>query len=367
MRSSRLLPFVCAALATLAAPSLARAQCITPPPPGIACAQGFAVERLYTSAPGGGWFVMDDLNIFGGFGGAIETTSGYAQNPLRIPSGSGSLLVVKNQAFFDFGVAATYDRWRIYLNFNAPLLVAGDGGTVGTFQYAAPTGDPTVELGPHSVDLGSNPDTLADARVGVDMRILGEPGGPFRLGAGAQLFIPSGETSEYITDGNYRAMFRALFAGDVGLFSYAGQVGVHVRTLDTAPQPNGPEGSELLFGAAAGLKTPLWQSTQLVVGPEVYGASAFRSLFGSTTTALEGLLSGRIEGTETDGQQLRVKLGAGLGINDSFGTPEWRAVVSIEMFTHGSDRDHDGVSDSKDACPDVRGLRSEDPKKNGCP
>jgi outer membrane protein OmpA-like peptidoglycan-associated protein len=31
------------------------------------------------------------------------------------------------------------------------------------------------------------------------------------------------------------------------------------------------------------------------------------------------------------------------------------------------DRDHDGVPDAEDACPDVPGVRSDDPKTNGCP
>src|SRR5260370_42619735 len=43
--------------------------------------RGFAVERFYPSAPGGGWFVMDDLNISGGLGGAVELTSRSARKP----------------------------------------------------------------------------------------------------------------------------------------------------------------------------------------------------------------------------------------------------------------------------------------------
>ena len=32
-----------------------------------------------------------------------------------------------------------------------------------------------------------------------------------------------------------------------------------------------------------------------------------------------------------------------------------------------ADRDHDGVPDSQDACPDVAGVRTSDPTTNGCP
>ena len=63
--------------------------------------QGFALERFYPSAPGGGWFVMEDLNISGGLGGAIELSSGYARNPLEVtsPDGTRRLALVSDEAF----------------------------------------------------------------------------------------------------------------------------------------------------------------------------------------------------------------------------------------------------------------------------
>src|SRR6201993_3371931 len=91
--------------------------------------QGFAVERFYPSAPGGGWFVMDDLNISGGLGGAVALTSGYARNPLRVtgPGGAPRLSVVSDVAFVDAGFAGTYDRYRVYFNFPMPVLLSGQG------------------------------------------------------------------------------------------------------------------------------------------------------------------------------------------------------------------------------------------------
>src|SRR5271154_5773339 len=85
-------------------------------------AQGFALERLYTSAPGAGWFVMDALDMRGGLGGVMALTTGYAANPLRIPTAGPSLPVVSDQAFVGFGIAATYDRFRLYLDLAAPLV-----------------------------------------------------------------------------------------------------------------------------------------------------------------------------------------------------------------------------------------------------
>jgi OmpA-OmpF porin, OOP family len=321
-------------------------------------AQGFAVERFYPSAPEGGWFVMDELDMRGGLGGAVSLTSGYALNPLRVTNGVHRLAVVSDQAFADFGFAATYDRWRLYLNLDAPLAISGQSGTVGDYQFTAP-----------SANLGATPDVFSDVRLGLDARLLGGPKSRFRLGASAQLFAPVDKRADYDTDGTFRAMLRVLFAGHVGLVSYAGQLGVHIRPLDDWPTPGGPQGSELLFGVAAGPKFPLSRNgnTVFVVGPELNGETAFRSFLGATSTGLEGLLTGRVEGTADDGPQLRVKLGTGAGLDQHFGAPEWRVVFSVELFDHNSDRDHDGVKDSKDACPDTPGVKTDDPKTNGCP
>src|SRR5215470_3011285 len=102
-------------------------------------AQGFALERFYPSAPAGGWFVTDDLNMSGGLGGAVSFISGYSRNPLQVKNQGGTQLpVVSDEAFAEIGVAGTYRRYRFYLNFPMPLLLDGTNGTVGPFQFTAP-------------------------------------------------------------------------------------------------------------------------------------------------------------------------------------------------------------------------------------
>jgi hypothetical protein len=319
MPSSRACAFAFAGVLVAATVSVTRAEAQQQ-------AQGFAVDRLYMSAPGGGWFVMDDLDLHGGLGGAASVTTGYAMKPLRVTDGSQHLAVVSDQAITDFGFAVTYDRWRLYLNLDAPLVSKGESGTVGNYQLTAP-----------SFDLGTHPDTISDPRIGVDARLLGEPRSAFRLGASAQLFVPSGERSDYDTDGTFRGMLRVLAAGDLRFFTYAGQLGVHIRPLDDAPTPGSPQGSELLFGVAAGARLPVSRDggTVVVVGPEVYGETALRSFFGTSATGLEGLLTGRLERTAA-GAKWRVKLGSGGGLDPHFGAPEWRVVVGIEIFDHNA-------------------------------
>jgi hypothetical protein len=303
--------------------------------------QGFAVERFYPSAAGGGWFVMDDLNIDGGFGGALAFTTGYSRKPLEITSADGTrhVSLVSDETFVDVGVAATYSRYRVYLNLPMPLLVIGKSGTVGPYQLSAP-----------AVDVGTNPDTISDARVGFDMRLLGKPESSLRVGVGAQLILPSGTRADYVTDGTSRGMVRFLAAGAVGHFSYAGQLGLHIRPIDDSPAPGSPNGNEFLFGLSAGRRFSVGTGSAVVIGPEVYGETALRSFFGGST-GVEGLLTGRLEGTG-DGRRVRLKLGVGGGLNPHFGAPEWRIVFGVELFGHRSDRGSSTASRSRRATED---------------
>ena len=296
----------------LAWPSLTSAQQMV---------NGFAVERFYPSAPGGGWFVMDDLSMSGGLGGAISLTGGYAQNPLIVtgPDGKQQLALVSRESFVDLGLAVTYDRYRVYLNLPFPLELAGTSGILGSYQLTAP-----------SVNIGKNPDTIADTRLGTDVRLLGKPGSALRLGLGAQLLFPSGTRADYETDARYRAMFRFLAAGDAHGFAYAGQVGVQIRPLNEFPAPGSPVGNELLFGISAGRKIGLGSQWAAIVGPEIFGETAFHAFPGGPT-GTEALLTGRLERTGAK-SNLRIRLGVGHGIVQSFGAPEWRVLAGIEVF-----------------------------------
>lgn len=283
-------------------------------------AEGFAVERLYLSAPGAGWFVMDDLRLRGGLGGAVSLNAGYARKPLEVSAAGQRLSVVSDQSFAEIGLAVTYDRFRLSMSFAGPLIIIGESGAAGGYQFTAP-----------SANLEQNPDTVSDPRIGLTALVLGDAAGPFRLGAGVQLIVPAGARADYLSDGNYRGMGRLLLAGDGESWTWAGQLGLHVRPRDDGPVPGGPRGSELLFGAAGGARI-LVGTSPLVVGPEVHGATALKSFLGSQTTGLEALLGASLEGARSDTAGYRLKLGIGAGIDPRFGAPAWRIVAGVELF-----------------------------------
>ena len=268
---------------------------------------------------------MDDLDMRKDLCGALAFSGGYARNSLRlaIPARSQNLSVVKSQAFASFGAAVTYDRWRASLHFTSPIYVRGDTGSTGARSYAAP-----------AMDIAHNPDSFSDVRLGLDARILGGPDSSFRLGAGLQLFVPVGVGPDYVTDDTYRGMGRILFAGAVAGVTYAGHVGLHLRPRDDAPSPEAPRGNELLFGIAAGPRLATTKHAVVIVGPEIYGASALRGLGDAGGTALEALLTARMDTVHDEGHEVRFKVGSGGGLHPHFGAPEWRAVFSVEVVGH---------------------------------
>ncbi len=256
--------------------------------------QGQLVQRLDAAPAGAIWLTQDSLNLSGGLGGAFALTSGYARNPLVV----GGAPVITDLATANIGLAVTYSRYRLAFDLASPLYVRGNGTP--------------------SLDIASHPDTITDVRIGADARVWGDVGGPIRLGLSAQLFVPSADRTDYMSDGTYRAKFWLKAAGDVSRFSYAASAGYHVRPL---------LGNELNYGAAAGWRFALGDAlTSLVIGPEAFGA-----LGPQAQQMWEALLTGRVDLLSGDGHALRFKLGAGVGQRDLAGAAQWRVVAAVEV------------------------------------
>ncbi len=303
--SRRLLPMLMMVVATMA-----RGQ-----------AQGFALERFLPAPSGAGWVLNDELRLEGGLGGAVSLQLGYAHHPLVLRDATGATLaVVAHQAFGTIGAAVAWKRFRLSVEFSGPIDLSGTSGVVNGVDYAAP-----------HVNLEDNPDGISDVRVGLDARVWGDVHGPFRVGVGVQLFIPSGQRESYTSDETWRGLGRVLLAGDVRWFSWAANVGVHLRPLDDGSTPNTPRGSELLGGFALGARLPV-AGHELLVGPEVSAVTALKAAVAPDATGLEVLLGARWEQTVTAQLAWRLKLAGGVGAHAAFGVPEWRVVLGVELL-----------------------------------
>jgi OOP family OmpA-OmpF porin len=315
-------------------------------------ASGFAIDHFNPSERGSDWFAEDSLDFRGANRPAIGLVAEYADRPLVIVNANGSTnsSPVKDQLILHPGASVVlFDRLR--LAFDLPVVVFADGnaGAVTTTAYPATTSG-----------------GLGDLRVSADGRLYGKYGDPFTLAAGLSVFLPIGSTSAYASDGEVRVLPRVAVAGDLGIVAYAAHVGLQVRPVDNA-FPGYPTGTEVDVGGSIGIRA---LRRHLLVGPEVYGSTVVTNAsaaFSTRQTPVEGLLGVHY----AFASDWRIGGGLGMGLTRGFGEPLVRGLLAIEWIPADAstlvDRDKDSIADDADACPDVAGVASEDPRRNGCP
>ena len=341
-------------------------------------APGFALNRFEPSERGSEWFVADTLDLRGRLRPALGVVADYGHKPyvLLNPDGSENTNVVGNQLFVHIGGSLVlFDRLRLGASIPLALL-----------QDSSPTGG--VVAGQRVVGSGSG--GFGDLRLAADLRLAGKYGDAFTLAFGGRLWAPTGDASKLLGDDSMRIGPRVAAAGDIGAFAYAASVGVTYRANNDTFAGH-PTGSELNFGAAAGARV---LDKKLLIGPEISGSSVVSesdAFFAARTTPLALLGSGHYTAGD-----FRFGLGAGPGLSHAAGTAAFRALASFEWapgiepatapppppvqapppeppppppppLPPPPDRDGDGIVDVDDACPDVAGIKTDDPRTNGCP
>jgi outer membrane protein OmpA-like peptidoglycan-associated protein len=332
-------------------------------------AKGFALDTFDPSERGSEWFSAESLDLRGNVRPAIGVVMDGAYRPLVVynPDGTVRASIVRNQVVAHPGASLVlWDRLRV--GFDLPIAVFQDGhtGVLDGVTYAPP-----------------NTPSVGDLRLGADVRLLGTYGDPFTLAFGARVYVPTGQRDNYTGDGAVRLDGRFEAAGEAGVFTYAARVGAQYRNLqDTIG--GSPIGSQVLFGAAAGFRVA---DRAFIIGPEISGATVITSsdaFFATKSTPVDVLLGAHY----TFLHDFRLGGGIGSGLTRGFGSPAFRWLASLEWAPAYEepkpppppppepepappppppDRDGDGVIDDDDACPDVAGVKTDDPKTNGCP
>jgi hypothetical protein len=209
----------------------------------VAQTQGFAVDRFDAADRGSDWLAADSLDLRGTLRWAAGVTLDYAHDPLvaYTPDGEVAAHLVERQLYAHLGGALILDdRFRVGLRL--PLLIDSAGETVddGVDVYPAPDGA-----------------ALGDARLTATARLIGEYRSAFTLAAGLAMFMPSGSSEEYASDGKVRLTPQLAAAGSIGPVEYAARTGIQVRTLSESLGDE-PFGTELQFSLAGG--RAFWRS-----------------------------------------------------------------------------------------------------------
>jgi OmpA-OmpF porin, OOP family len=322
---------------------------------GTAGAQssGLAIDRFEPAAKGSSWFSLDSLDMRGTIRPAFGVVADYAYKPLVLlnPDGSARSPIVEDQLFIHVGASVVlYDRVRFALNLPVAVFQQGTGGTLNG-----------MVINP------ANKPALGDLRLDADVRLFGKNGEPITMALGVQVWLPTGDQDLYTGDGGVRFGPHVLVAGEVGPFAYAASA-AFVYHAQNESFAGADVGGEIVLGGAAGL---LALDERLLVGPELYGRTDVTdsgAFFAKAESPVEGLL-----GVHYQQGLFRFGVGAGTGFGQAIGSPELRVVGSVELVPPvgapppPKDRDGDGIPDKEDACPDLAGIRTNDPATNGCP
>jgi outer membrane protein OmpA-like peptidoglycan-associated protein len=308
---------------------------------------GFALNRYDIAEVGSDWFAGDSLDLRGKVRPGIRLGIDWAHKPLVRYDDNGDEIsaIIKDQIHGDIGVALILaDRLRLGLNQPVLLSQTSEPTTINGVTYGAKQGF-----------------AIGDLRISADVRLVGEYGDPISLAFGVEVHAPTGNRAAFEGDGKVRVLPRLMIAGDIDAFAYSLRAGFAWRPQDQG-FGNLPTGSEVGFVATAGVRVA---ERKLLLGPELWGSTIVSSssgAFGKETTPFELVFGAHLRlGGFTVG------LGGGPGLNRGLGAPAVRVLGTIGYLPDASDRDHDGILDADDACPDIPGPENKDPKLNGCP
>jgi OmpA-OmpF porin, OOP family len=314
--------------------------------------QGFSIARFSPSPAGDRLFSVPSPYAAGeplvaGFPLHAALYVDYAHDPLVLrgaTSGHDFGSIVGNQVYFHLDAALALAK-RVTLDIDVPVAFqTGSAPSGGGFAFAAPTAA-----------------AFGDVRLGARFTILGGYFDPLQLAASVAILLPTGDQSAYAGDGGGRVVPQIIAGGHFDRLVWSSAVGVVAGPKHLFA--NVEQGTMVTWGAGAGVL--LGENRALQIGPEVTGSVTLTDVQ-SRTTSVELLLGAR----RRFAGNFEAGLGAGVGLSKGVGTPSFRAVglfaYSPEVLDKRPDRDHDGIADEDDACPDVPGDVDRDPKKNGC-
>lgn len=334
----------------LASPAVARAQ---PRPNAIPSSNGDGLDtHLFRPAlDSRGLISVNGVDVLPAGRISLGLTMDYGRNLLRVPDvGQKSDALVRDSFtgtfHFNYGIGD-----RAVVGVSAPaLLMSGDPqpGTAG--------------WGPQALDAQSigfvalhGKVKLTRAGSGLGVAIATQVGvpvsdAPRNAGADPSLWY----WPMMIFEKRFGAEDELRIAVNVG---YRG----HSASNTTLALRDGQlrDGSRLTYGAGASLRV----SDPLDVVLETYGTYLVGDSDAAVKPSNEAL--GGIKLFVDKSSHLLIA--AGPRYTSGFEAADLRAVLGFVFEPPAYDSDGDGVPDGEDSCPNVPGVRSSDPGRNGCP
>jgi hypothetical protein len=183
----------------------------------------------------------------------------------------------------------------------------------------------------------------------------------YTLGLSAGLTLPTGNTGgrPYLGDKTVTGRIKGLAAAELGPMRLGANLGLLIR--ETSKSFATDMGSQLLYGAAA--LYPATNKLDLIM--ELHGRSGLNQFvsFYSDVNPVELDIAGRY----AIGGMWNVTAGGGRGFGNGIGAPDFRIFAAASFNPDYRDRDHDGIYDVNDKCPDQPEDRDGFQDQDGCP
>jgi OOP family OmpA-OmpF porin len=269
--------------------------------------------------------------------------------------------VVEHQVTTELAASiALFSRVQLGLALPFTPILTGDavdamGRPTGQTQNATGLGDLRVEAKAQLGTLGDDDQFTLGLLAGVSI--------PTAKLAGASLDVPTANGSSggpyYLGDKSFTGRIKALAGLEVGRLRGAANFGVLLR--ESSQSYAAVVGNQLLYGGAAAYE--LRKRVELIV--ELSGRSGLSQFTSFYSDANPFEVDGALRLGITS--MWAATLGFGRGIGKGIGAPAGRGFLGVSFTPDYRDRDHDGVYDADDKCPDDPEDRDGFQDADGCP
>ncbi len=322
--------------------------------------RGFTIERYEPTAAGEWTFWVDHpWYTKSKYFAAAGITLDYGHDPLVYGRRNGESFtetqsVIAHQLVGHLDLAGSFLD-RALISASLPVVLLERGTPAGG---AAPLSGASV----------------GDIRIGAVVRVWKQPmRDPVSLHLGLDLWFPLGVTSKHAGDSSVRVLPKLIAAGLTRHIMWSASGGFLYRpaaSIGAVPVEFGNTvGPEIQLGGAlayADMKHRFSIGPEAVLATVVTNGHAFKKDF----TSLEVLAGAQYNAIK----QIQIGLAVGLGLLREPGTPDVRVIARIAYAPFREDapapprdRDHDGIIDVSDACPDEPGVGSRIAVLHGCP
>jgi hypothetical protein len=319
-----------------------------PPPPSLQ--RSFDIQLFHPAVGAHSFITLDSAEVLEHRLWNFGLFANYQRDPLLYTlstldstgaTNTSTLTPVKNLAMAEL-VAAVGLFNRFELGAALPLATSWDGDNNDSYGGLA-AGRNTVRA-------------MGDLRIEGKAELLGFGADrAFLLSLSAGGTLPTGDDAAFLGERSVTGRVRALLEYQHGeslraLAMAGGLVREKSQFFGT------PEGPSVLYGAAIEYKP----TEQIGVLGEVFGRAASR--YRDTNPAeFDAAMRFYLP------SMLSLIMGGGLGLDKGLGSPSVRAFAGLGWAPDPRDRDHDGVYDVSDRCPDEAEDRDGYQDGDGCP